>query len=66
MKNWKMRRAIMVIVLVTTLIGIGTLFLMASSRNKKALSDSTSDNMETYLTAQANMIENFVTEKRIT
>ena len=28
MKNWKMRRAIMVIVLVTTLIGIGALFLM--------------------------------------
>ena len=63
MKNWKMRRAIMMIVLVTTLIGIGALFLMASSRNKKALSKSTSDNMATYLTAQANTIENFVTEK---
>lgn len=63
MKNWKMRRAIMVIVLVTTLIGIGALFLMASSRNQKALSKSTSDNMATYLTAQANTIENFVTEK---
>lgn len=63
MKNWKMRRAIMVIVLVTTLIGIGALFLMASSRNQKALSESTSDNMATYLTAQANTIENFVTEK---
>lgn len=45
MKNWKMRSAIMVIVLVTTLIGIGALFLMASSRNQKALSESTSDNM---------------------
>lgn len=63
MKNWKMRRAIMVIVLVTTLIGIGALFLMASSRNQKALSESTSDNMATYLTAQANTIENFVKEK---
>ena len=63
MKNWKMRSAIMVIVLVTTLIGIGALFLMASSRNQKALSKSTSDNMATYLTAQANTIENFVTEK---
>lgn len=63
MKNWKMRSAIMVIVLVTTLIGIGALFLMASSRNQKALSKSTSDNMTTYLTAQANTIENFVTEK---
>lgn len=63
MKNWKMRSAIMVIVLVTSLIGIGALFLMASSRNQKALSESTSDNMTTYLTAQANTIENFVTEK---
>ena len=63
MKNWKMRSAIMVIVLVTTLIGIGALFLMASSRNQKALSESTSDNMATYLTAQANTIENFVKEK---
>lgn len=63
MKNWKMRSAIMVIVLVTSLIGIGALFLMASSRNQKALSESTSDNMATYLTAQANTIENFVTEK---
>ena len=63
MKNWKMRSTIMVIVLVTTLIGIGALFLMASSRNQKALSKSTSDNMATYLTAQANTIENFVTEK---
>ena len=63
MKNWKMRSTIMVIVLVTTLIGIGALFLMASSRNQKALSKSTSDNMTTYLTAQANTIENFVTEK---
>ena len=63
MKNWKMRSAIMVIVLVTSLIGIGALFLMASSRNQKALSKSTSDNMATYLTAQANTIENFVTEK---
>ena len=63
MKNWKMRSTIMVIVLVTTLIGIGALFLMASSRNQKALSESTSDNMTTYLTAQANTIENFVTEK---
>ena len=63
MKNWKMRSTIMVIVLVTTLIGIGALFLMASSRNQKALSESTSDNMATYLTAQANTIENFVTEK---
>lgn len=35
MKNWKMRSTIMVIVLVTTLIGIGALFLMASSRNRK-------------------------------
>ena len=63
MKNWKMRSTIMAIVLVTTLIGIGALFLMASSRNQKALSKSTSDNMATYLTAQANTIENFVTEK---
>ena len=48
MKNWKMRSAIMVIVLVTSLIGIGALFLMASSRNQKALSESTSDNTATY------------------
>lgn len=66
MKNWKMRTVIMTIILVTTFVGIGALFLMTSNNNQKVLKESTSNNMETYLSAQSNAIENFVVEKENT
>lgn len=63
MKNWKMRTVIISIVLVTTLIGLGVLFALTSRSNQSILAESTSDNMETYLLAQAREIESFVAEK---
>ncbi len=63
MKNWKMRTVIISIVLVTTLIGLGVLFTLTSRSNQSILAESTSDNMETYLSAQAREIESFVAEK---
>lgn len=65
-KKLKMRVAIMAMVLITSLVGIGILFVLSTKANKQVLEQSTMNNMETYLTSQANTIENFVTEKENT
>ncbi len=62
MKNLKMRTAIMTIIAVTTFIGIGLLFALASSNSMKMIKNRSVDGMDTYLVAQTNSIESFVEE----
>lgn len=62
MKNLKMRSAIMTIIAITTFIGIGLLFALASSNSMKMIKSRSVDGMDTYLVAQTNSIESFVEE----
>lgn len=66
MKNLKIRTAIMAMILFTTFMGIGLIFILAGKSNKDLITQSTTANMETYLIAQAQTIENFVESKETT
>lgn len=56
----------MAMILFTTFAGIGLIFILAGKSNKDLMTQSTTANMETYLTAQSQMIESFVESKETT
>lgn len=56
----------MAMILFTTFAGIGLIFILAGKSNKDLMAQSTTANMETYLTAQSQMIESFVESKETT
>ena len=61
MKQLKMKTLISSIVSVTTAVGIALLCILASVNSNSMLREKINENMSTYLDAQANSVEEFVT-----
>ncbi len=59
-RNMKIRTVIMTTVALISLLGIGLIFALAGKENKQLIQKSATENMTTYLDAQANIIETFV------